>query len=97
MKITIQQEENKAVTLKIEGRITEPSLPVLDRAWQDLAPTLGSRKLWVDLRGVTFVDTTGRRLLAEIHDKTGAEFLADTPMIKHYAEEAKQPIRTSGE
>ena len=96
MKVTIQQQEDKAVTLKIEGRITGLNVPELDRAWQDLAPTLGSRKLCVDLRGVTFVDTTGRRLLAEIHDKTGAEFLADTPMIKHYAEEAKQPIRTSG-
>jgi len=96
LKVTIQHQEDKAVTLKIEGRVTGPNVPELDRAWQDLAPTLGSRKLWVDLRGVTFVDTTGRCLLAEIHDKTGAEFLADTPMIKHYAEEAKQSIRTNG-
>lgn len=96
MKITIQQDEGKAVTLKIEGRVTGPNALELDRAWQDLAPTLGSRRLLVDLRGVTFVDATGRRLLAEIHDKTGAEFLADTPMIKHYAEEAKQSIRTNG-
>jgi len=96
LKVTIEQEENKAVTLKIEGRVTGPNVPELDRAWQDLAPILGSRKLWVDLRGVTFVDTAGRRLLAQIHDKTGAEFLADTPMIKHYAEEAKQSIRANG-
>jgi hypothetical protein len=38
---------------------------------------------------------TGRRLLAEIHAKTGAEFLADTPMTKYFAEEAMQGIRTN--
>jgi anti-anti-sigma factor len=89
MKITIQEAEN-IVTLKIEGRIVGPLVPEFHRSWQDLAPSLGPRKLAVDLRGVTFMDTTGRRLLAEIHAKTGAEFLADTPMTKYYAQEAMQ-------
>ena len=92
MKITIQ-EADRAVTLKIEGRATEPLVAELHRAWQDLAASVGSRKLSVDLRGVTFMDATGRRL-AEIHAKTGAEFLADTPMTKYFAEEAMQGIRT---
>jgi hypothetical protein len=93
VKITIQ-EADRAVTLKIEGRATEPLVAELHRAWQDLAASVGSRKLSVDLRGVTFMDATGRRLLAEIHAKTGAEFLADTPMTKYFAEEAMQGIRT---
>lgn len=92
MKITIH-EADKAVTLKIEGRAAEPLVAELHRAWQGLAPSLGSRKLSVDLRGVTFMDATGKRLLAEIHAKTGAEFLADTPMTKYFAEEAIQDIR----
>jgi len=94
LKITIH-EVGEFVTLKIEGRVVGPKVPELDRAWQELAPSLGSRKLSVDLRGVTFMDTTGRRLLAEIHNKTGAEFLADTPMTKYFAGEAKQGIRTN--
>ena len=93
MKVTIH-EADKAVTLKIEGRAAEPLVAELHRAWQDLAPSLGSKKLSVDLCGVTFMDTAGKRLLAEIHDKTGAEFLADTPMTKYFAEEAMQGIRT---
>lgn len=93
MRITIH-EADKVVTLKIEGRAAKPLVAELDRAWQDLAPSLGSRKLSVDLRGVTFVDGTGRRLLAEIHAKTDAEFLADTPLTKYFAEEAMQGIRT---
>ena len=87
MRITIQEGE-KGVTLKIEGRAAEPVVSELDRAWQQLANSLGSRRLSVDLRGVTFMDATGRHLLAEIHNKTGADFLADTPMTKYFAEEA---------
>jgi anti-anti-sigma regulatory factor len=94
VRITIN-EADKLVTLKIEGRAVEPLIAELDRAWQSLAPSLGSRKLSVDLRGVTFMDTTGRNLLAEIHAKTGAEFLADTPMTKYFAEEARQGSRTN--
>ena len=41
------------------------------------------------------MDAAGRHLLAEIHDKTGADFLADTPMTKYFAEEAMQGIRTN--
>ena len=83
------------VTLKIEGRVADPLVNELDRTWNELAPSLGSRKLEVDLRGVTFMDTTGRSLLAEIHAETGAEFLADTPMTKYFAAEAMQGIRTN--
>jgi hypothetical protein len=60
-----------------------------------LAPSLGPRKLSVDLRGITFMDAAGRHVLAEIHDGTGAEFLADTPMTKYFAEEAMRGIRTN--
>lgn len=94
MRVTIQQAA-RSVTLKIEGKVANPIISELDRAWQDLAPSLGSRKLLVDLRGVTFMNMTGRRLLADIHSKTGAEFIADRPLTKYYAEEAVQGIAAS--
>jgi len=94
LRITIH-EADKVLTLKIEGRAAEPLIGELHRTWQNLAPSIGSRKLSIDLRGVTFMDTTGRHLLAEIHSKTGAEFLADTPMTKYFAEEAMQGIRAN--
>ncbi len=94
MRVTIYQPDGEMITLKIEGRIGGLPLTELHRAWQELAASLGQRKLLVDLRGVTHVDTTGRKLLAEIHARTGAEFLADTPLTKHFAEEARQGIRT---
>jgi hypothetical protein len=41
------------------------------------------------------MDAAGRHLLAEIHAKTGADFLADTPMTKYFAEEAMRGIRAN--
>jgi len=93
VKVTIDEREGEAVTLKIEGRLFGANVPELHRAWQVLAPSLGSRKLSVDLRGMTFIDATGKRLLAEIHEETGARFLADTPLTKYFAEQAQQDIR----
>jgi anti-anti-sigma regulatory factor len=95
--VTIQQSNGEGVILKIEGKILGPQFLELSRAWQELAPTLGARKLCVDLRGVTHVDDRGLNLLSEIHDQTGAEFLADTPLTKYFADEAHQGIRTRSE
>jgi ABC-type transporter Mla MlaB component len=92
LKITIQ-ERAESVSLKIEGRVVGPTVRELNRTWQELAPSLASRKLFVDLRGVTFIDAAGRIILAEIHCKTNAGFLADTPLTKYFAEEATQGIR----
>lgn len=92
MKISIH-ETDEGVVLKIEGRTAESMVDELDRTWHELASSLGLRKLSIDLRGVTFMDLAGRHLLAEIHSKTGAKFLADTPMTKYFAEEATRGIR----
>jgi len=81
------------VTLKIEGKLVEPLVSELHRAWRGLSPSLGSRKLSVDLRGVTFMDMTARALLAQIHAVTGAQFVANTPMTKYFAEEAMQAVQ----
>ena len=83
--------------MKIEGKIAGPTVPALQQAWQVLAPSLGERKLLVDLRGVTRVDGRGRDLLADIHAESAADFLADTPLTKHFAEEARQGIRSRSE
>ncbi len=97
MKVTIHQADGDGITMKIEGKIAGPYVSELNQAWMVLAPLLGLRKLLVDLRGVTHVDGTGRNLLAEIHGRTGAEFIADTPLTKYFAEIAQQGIRTEPE
>jgi anti-anti-sigma regulatory factor len=95
LRVTVNQGDGEFVILKIEGKLAGEKVSELHRAWQALAPSLGSRRLSVDLRGVTFVDTTGKRELAEIHSRAGAEFLADTPLTKYFAEQAQQSIDTN--
>jgi hypothetical protein len=92
LKITVQNGSN-ATTLRLEGRVVGPWVNELDRTWRGLAPSLGSKKLSVDLRGVTYVDQAGRDLLADIHNEADAELLADTPLTKYFAEEAEKANR----
>ena len=93
MRVTIQQIDPGKATIKIEGKIAGQQVAELDRAWQELEPTLGEKRLSMDLRGVTFVDENARHLLAEIYAKTRAEFIADTPLSKYFAQQAQQNIR----
>ena len=97
MRVTIQESNGTGVTVKIEGDIAGIQVPELRRAWQELVASLGTKRLSVDLRGVTHVDGTGLKLLAEIHEATGAEFIADTPLTKYFADEARQGVRTRSE
>jgi len=92
VRITIHQDD-KLVTLKIDGRIADSLVDEFQRAWQELESSLGSKRLSLDLCGVTFLGTTARKLLAEIQAKTGADIIADRPLTKYYAEEAMSGIR----
>ena len=75
--------------MRLDGRVAGPWVSECDRACRALLASLGAKKLRVDLRGVTHVDASGRQLLGELHRKTGAMFLADTPMTKYFAKEAQ--------
>jgi len=95
LRISIQ-EEPAAVTLKLEGKVSGLWTGEFGRAWEKLAPSLGSRKLTVDLCGLGFVDAHGMQLLREIHEKTQAVFLTDSPLTKYFAEQATSTISGNG-
>jgi hypothetical protein len=82
------QESSGAVTIKLEGRVAGPWVEELNRTWRSLVPSLYSKRLILDLCDVLFVNSTGKQLLSEIRSESGAEFLADTPMTKAFAEQA---------
>lgn len=90
MRLTIQRPDDGDVIMKIEGKLSGMQVPELRRAWLELVPALTEKHLLVDLRDVTYVDSTGTHLLADIHASSGAEFLADTPLTKYFAELAQQ-------
>lgn len=89
LRITIQ-EEPKVLILKLEGRISDESLKEFESVWQKASRSLGERTLCLDIRGVTFISTEGRRLLARIHSESHNDFRANTPLTTSLAQEAKR-------
>jgi hypothetical protein len=80
--------DNDVSKLKVEGRLAMPWAKELERAWLTLS--LGSKKLCLDIRGVTFADKDGKQILRDIFRATGAEILADSPLTKQFANEIRQ-------
>jgi hypothetical protein len=89
LKITVYEDQGTH-TLKLEGKIGGPWVEELQRTWTDLTPSLGSKKLQLDLRGLAFADDKGRKLLHEIYQRTHAAFLTDSPLTKYFADDAMQ-------
>ena len=89
LKITIEHGPEEAI-MRLEGRVAGPWVDEFRRAWHSLLERLGSRRLYVDLRGVTHMSTDGRRVLADIHNRTGAELLTDSPLTQYFADEARR-------
>ena len=52
-----------------------------------MAPSLGTRKLSIDLRNATYADASGIRVLHKIYSQTDAELITSTPWTKYLAEE----------
>jgi ABC-type transporter Mla MlaB component len=90
LRISIHDDE-LAATLKLEGKVIGPWARELSRVWSELKPSLGVKKLCLDLCGVTLVDQSGTRILQQILRGTGAEILADTPLARYFA---AQTMRT---
>lgn len=86
MRITID-DGPEVLTLKLEGRVAGLWASELRKSWEALhGPKV--KGVVVDLCGVTHVDSAGKEVLSDIHKQTGAQFLADTPMTKYFAEQA---------
>ncbi len=96
LRITVEEREG-AETIKLEGKITGPWVEEFNRTWNTLAPSLGRRQLELDMRGVGFVDVKGRQLLREIYKQTNARFLADSPLMQYFADEAMRQSPNDGE
>ncbi len=73
LKITSDSSQG-STRLTLEGRLVGPWVKELEQFWRHMpAPEQGS--LVVDLRNVTFIEETGKALLAEMWQE-GAELIA---------------------
>ena len=85
LRITIQKGSGP-VTLKLEGKLAGPWVEELKDVWRSGHAT---EAVLVDLIDVSFVDASGKDLLAKM-DQRGADFIANSPLMKRVIEEVKR-------
>ena len=83
------------VTMRLEGKVVGPWVDECHRAWHAIRAELGSKKIRLDVRGVTFMDGRGTALLQEIQQMSGAEVVADSPLTKYFAERIMREIKNT--
>lgn len=89
LKISVQ-DNSGSLHLKLEGKLAHPWTAELEAVWGQLVHSLEHRTLHLDLRGTTFVDPHGMHLLRTIVQAANPEILADSPLTRQYAEQARQ-------
>ncbi|HTV58351.1 MAG TPA: hypothetical protein VMJ93_05720 [Verrucomicrobiae bacterium] len=82
--------------MKLEGKIVGPWVAECRQSWEGLRATLGSKKLSLDICGVSFVDAEGVALLQEIRAAAGASFIADSPLTRHFVQMATRELARNG-
>jgi outer membrane protein TolC len=70
LRITIEKKPGKT-SLTVEGKLAGPWVSALEQSWRDLRDSASGEGLSVNLCGVSFIDASGRALLAEIHQQGG--------------------------
>jgi len=77
----------ESLTFQLEGKLVGPWVAELGDCWRSTARD-GKRVVNIDLRAVTYVDSAGKELLAELH-RHGARFLAFDCQMKALVAEIK--------
>ena len=80
------ERSGDTATLRVEGRLSGPSVAELDECWHQLAAANGNRQIVVELKEVTFVSSEGKRLLQKLC-RSGAQLQGDGLMTRALVEE----------
>jgi hypothetical protein len=90
LRITVHERES-SIEVTLEGRLAGPWVAELSKAWGETAPRLGSKKLSVNLRNLTYSNEDGKQVLREIVAQTNPDILTSDPLMKHFAQEISTP------
>jgi anti-anti-sigma regulatory factor len=83
----IEEGTEHGATLKLAGRLAGEWTSELERCWREAAAQ--PQSISVDLTEVTFVDESGKRLLAAMA-RTGVELIAANVLLKALVEQIAQ-------
>lgn len=78
--------DSRGTTLKLEGKLAHEWVAEAGKAWSALSEVSSNECVLVDLFGVSFVDDSGRELLAQMH-ASGAKLVGTGPMTGALIEE----------
>jgi hypothetical protein len=85
------------MVIKLEGRVAGPWANELGRLWEEKAPAIAKKKLSLDLRGTTYADAGGIKVLRTIYSQTKASILTGTPWTEYLAEEVTRKVSEPAE
>ena len=88
LRITIHEDDTE-IDMTLEGRLAGPWVAELSRAWLEMAPRLGQRKLCLDLRNITYSDSSGKKVLRDIYTQTSADLVAGTLWAQYLVDEIR--------
>jgi anti-anti-sigma regulatory factor len=86
LRISVQPNSD-SIAIILEGRVAGPWADELSRTWADVAPTIGTRKILLDLCNTTYADAAGISVLRSIYGNTAAKIITSSPWTKYLAEE----------
>jgi anti-anti-sigma regulatory factor len=78
----------------VEGKLSGACVAELEKCWQSARAADLELSLLVDLTGVSFIDDSGRQLLAQMH-QSGTRFLAAGIMTRCIVEEIESEGSTT--
>jgi len=88
MKIEVKILDGRLV-LQVDGRLAGPFVPELENCWHAAEAAQPKRSIALDLKNVTCVDRSGRRLLQSMHH-SGVGFLRAGLAIDDILEEVME-------
>jgi anti-anti-sigma factor len=87
LKITLRDDVTE-LELAVEGELTERNAELLADHWREAAPRRKGKRVVVDLKGVTAIDSSGQRALIVMIDD-GAEFKALGPKMAYLVDKLR--------
>src|SRR5262245_46520477 len=83
-------DRDAAIDLRLEGKLAGPWVDVMRDCWRRQLVHCGDRTIHVDLRAVSFVDASGKKLLGEMSAQN-AKLIAGDCQMKAILAEINRP------
>lgn len=89
LKLSVKNDPD-ALHIFVEGRVVPPWTQELENLWHQTTGHLANKKLFLNLCGTTFIDRSGMQILRQIVRTHNPIILADSPLTRQFAEQARQ-------